>query len=80
MGISEQDMVSCAGGQALAGFRPVVHTYSTFLKRAYENIYLNLMQGAHCVYMGTYSGLCYHTDGKSHTSINDMSVMTVARN
>lgn len=26
------------------------------------------------VYAGHYSGLCYHTDGKSHQSINDLSV------
>lgn len=27
------------------------------------------------IYAGSYSGLCYHTDGASHTSINDTSVM-----
>lgn len=27
------------------------------------------------IYAGSYSGLCYHTDGASHTSINDASVM-----
>ena len=28
------------------------------------------------VFQGTYSGLCYHTDGKSHQSFTDMSVLS----
>jgi len=76
MGIAQQDMISCAGGQALAGKRPVVHTYSNFLKRGFENIFINLTQKSHIIYMGTNSGLCYCTDGKSHQSINDISVMS----
>jgi deoxyxylulose-5-phosphate synthase len=40
-----------------------------------QNIFINQAQGARVVYAGYYSGLCYHTDGKSHQSINDLSVM-----
>jgi hypothetical protein len=28
------------------------------------------------IFAGSYSGLCYHTDGPSHTSINDASIMS----
>ena len=51
---------------------PVLATYSNFLKRCFENIYINCVSRAHCIYFGTYSGLCYHTDGKSHQSFADV--------
>jgi transketolase len=53
---------------------PVVCTYSNFLKRGFENIFINLLENAHAIYAGYYSGLCYHTDGKSHQSFNDTSI------
>jgi transketolase len=75
MGISEQDMVSFAGGLALAGRLPVVNTYAAFLKRAYEQILVNATEQTKILYAGHYAGLCYFTDGKTHQSLNDLSVM-----
>ncbi|MFA5137840.1 MAG: hypothetical protein WC728_01315 [Elusimicrobiota bacterium] len=75
MGISEQDMVSFAGGLALAGKIPVVNTYASFYKRAYEQVFTNQSEGRKVLYAGHYAGLCYHTDGKSHQSLNDLSLM-----
>ena len=67
MGVSEQDMVSFAAGLALEGMLPVVHTYSNFLKRCFENMFISSRVDAlKIIYAGTYSGLCYHTDGPSH--------------
>lgn len=71
-GIAEQDMVSIAGGLALNGFLPVVNTYASFLRRAYEQIYINATELTPVLYAGHYSGLCYSTDGKSHLMTGDI--------
>lgn len=75
MGISEQDMVSCAGGYALSGKLPIVNTYGSFFKRAYEQVYVNATERTRILYAGHYSGLCYHPDGKTHTSTGDIPMM-----
>ena len=75
LGISEQDMVSFAGGLALRGYRPVVNTYAAFYKRAYEQLCVNQSERVPVIYAGHYAGFDYHTDGKTHQSINDLSLM-----
>ena len=71
MGISEQDMVSFAGGLALEGLLPVVSSYAAFLKRALEQVHANLSMGARVIYSGHYAGLCYFSDGRSHQCLDD---------
>jgi transketolase len=75
LGIAEQDLVSFAGGRALAGKLPVVNTYAAFYKRAIEQLYLNQIDRLKVIYAGHYAGLCYFTDGKTHQSPNDLSLM-----
>lgn len=75
MGIAEQDMVSCAGGLALRGKLPAVNTYAAFYRRAYEHIYINATEKSRIIYAGHYAGLCYVTDGKSHTCTGDIAMM-----
>jgi transketolase len=55
MGISEQDMVSCAGGYALSGRLPVVNTFGSFFKRACDQVYVNATEGTRILYAGHYS-------------------------
>jgi 1-deoxy-D-xylulose-5-phosphate synthase len=39
VGICESHAVAFAAGQAKAGLRPIVDIYSTFLQRAYDQIF-----------------------------------------
>ncbi len=75
VGISEQDMVSIAGGIALRGGIPVVNTYASFLKRAFDQIFCLFAEGLPVIIAGHYAGLDYHSDGKTHQSLNDIGFM-----
>jgi transketolase len=77
MGIREQLMVSAAGGLALTGLRPIVHSYATFtVDRAYEQIKLDLNHqdaGAVLVSVGaSYDGSEY---GYTHFSPGDVALL-----
>lgn len=71
-GISEQDVVSIAGGIGLAGGIAVVNTFASFLKRGYDQIFALVQDRLPVIIAGHYSGLDYFTDGKSHQSLNDI--------
>ena len=74
-GIAEQDMVSMAGGLALAGFLPVVNTFASFLSaRANEQIYNNACELTRIIYVNHYGGLIPAGPGQSHQSIRDISL------
>lgn len=75
MGIAEQDMVSVAGGLALAGKIPIVNTYASFFRRAFEQITMNATEKTRVIYVGHYAGLCYFADGKSHQATGDVAMM-----
>lgn len=80
-GISEQDMVSQAGGLALKGMVPVVHSFSSFLSaRPNEQIYTNATERSKIVYVGTLSGLLPATPGHSHQSVRDISSLGAVPN
>ena len=57
-GIAEQHMVSAAGGLALRGMLPVVHSFACFLTtRANEHIYNNATERRKIIYVGTLAGV-----------------------
>ena len=75
-GISEQDMVSQAGGLALRGYLPIVHSFACFLgPRANEQIYTNATEGTKIMYVGSLAGVLPGGPGHSHQSVRDISAL-----
>jgi transketolase len=75
-GIAEQDMVSTAGGMALRGLLPVVHSFACFLStRPNEQIYNNASEGSKVIYVGSLAGILPGTPGHSHQSVRDISAL-----
>jgi len=75
-GIAEQDMVSMAGGMALSGLLPVVHSFSCFLStRPNEQIYNNATEHTKVVYVGGLSGVLPAGPGHSHQSVREVSAV-----
>jgi len=75
-GIAEQDMVSQAGGMALQGLLPVVHSFACFLStRPNEQIYNNATEHTKIIYVGSLAGLLPGGPGHSHQAVRDISAL-----
>jgi transketolase len=75
-GIAEQDMVSQAGGMALRGLLPVVHSFACFLSaRPNEHIHNNATERTKVIYVGSLAGLLPAGPGHSHQSVRDISAL-----
>jgi transketolase len=75
-GIAEQHMVSAAGGLALKGMLPVVHSFACFLStRANEHIYNNATERRKIIYTATLAGVVPGGPGHSHQSVRDISAV-----
>jgi transketolase len=75
-GIAEQDMVSQAGGMALQGLVPLVHSFACFLaSRPTEQIYNNASERTKVIYVGSLAGILPGGPGHSHQAVNDIAVL-----
>lgn len=73
-GIAEQDMVSQAGGMALQGLLPIVHSFACFLSsRPNEQIYNNVTERKKIIYIGSLAGIVPGGPGHSHQAVRDIS-------
>jgi 1-deoxy-D-xylulose-5-phosphate synthase len=72
VGIAEQHAVNFAAGLALRGLKPVVAIYSTFLQRAYDQLYHDVaLQDLPVVFALDRAGIV-SDDGPTHQGINDI--------
>jgi 1-deoxy-D-xylulose-5-phosphate synthase len=73
VGICEQHAVGLAGGLAAGGARPLFAVYSTFLQRAYDQLFHDVaLQGAPVVFAIDRAGLV-GSDGPTHHGLNDIA-------
>ncbi|AAM67991.1 1-deoxy-D-xylulose-5-phosphate synthase [Buchnera aphidicola] len=73
--IAEQHAVTFAAGLAIAGYKPVVSIYSTFLQRAYDQIIHDVaLQKLPVLFAIDRGGIVGH-DGPTHQGIFDLSYL-----
>ncbi len=72
VGIAEQHAVNFAAGLAISGFKPVVAIYSTFLQRAYDQLYHDVcLMDLPVVFALDRAGIV-SDDGPTHQGLNDI--------
>jgi len=72
VGIAEQHAVDFSAALALSGFKPVVAIYSTFLQRAYDQLYHDIgLMDVPMVFALDRAGIV-PDDGPTHQGINDI--------
>jgi 1-deoxy-D-xylulose-5-phosphate synthase len=80
VGIAEQHAVNAAAGMAMGGLRPVVAIYSTFLNRAWDQLYydvgLHRLPVVFCLDRAGVTG----DDGPSHHGVLDMMLLSKVPN
>jgi transketolase len=82
MGIAEQNMIGVAAGMATLGFIPFISTFAAFAaKRDLDQVRLVVAQNAlHVIIAGAYSGIQTGKTGKTHQSVQDISIFRAMPN
>ncbi|HEU5382614.1 MAG TPA: 1-deoxy-D-xylulose-5-phosphate synthase [Ktedonobacteraceae bacterium] len=80
VGIAEQHAVTFAGGLATAGVKPVVAIYSTFMQRAFDQVFHDVcVQDLHVVFAMDRAGVVGE-DGPTQHGLFDIAFMRILPN
>jgi len=81
-GVAEAQMVDCAAGLALEGWKPLVYSIASFMTgRAFEQIRLSLSyQNLPVVVVGAGGGYTYASSGVTHHAKEDLALMSLLPN
>ncbi|MFH0888722.1 MAG: 1-deoxy-D-xylulose-5-phosphate synthase [Planctomycetota bacterium] len=80
VGICEQQAVGLAGGMAKAGLKPIVAIYSTFLQRAFDQLFHEIaLQKSNVVFAIDRAGLV-GADGPTHHGVYDIAYCRIFPN
>lgn len=81
MGMTEQNMMSLAGGLAREGFFPLVHTFAVFIyRRAYDQIAMSIAYPNLPVRLFGFLPGITTPGGATHQAIEDIAIMRVMPN
>ena len=81
LGMAEQNMLSFAGGLAMQGFRPFIHTFSVFLyRRPYDQLVNSIAYSNRKVRMMGFLPGITTPGGITHQAIEDIAVMRAIPN
>jgi 1-deoxy-D-xylulose-5-phosphate synthase len=75
VGIAEQHALTFAAGLAVEGFRPVAAIYSTFVQRAYDQVFHDICLQKLPVTLAIDRGGLVGDDGPTHHGVFDMSYL-----
>lgn len=81
LGMAEQNMLSFAGGMAMQGFRPFIHTFAVFLyRRPYDQLINSIAYSNRKVRMMGFLPGITTPGGITHQAIEDIAVMRAVPN
>src|SRR5207253_5232671 len=77
VGVAEAQLVCCAAGLALEGWRPVIYSIASFATgRAFEQLRVSVAYpGLPVVVIGAGGGYTYASSGVTHHAVEDLALM-----